>query len=203
MTVLRQRLKVSSSPLALLGRVVLVLFALLLIWYGLMLVLLALGVAADTVNSVSGYRTAYDYLAGLTPEDITDTTRLIVGLAGLAAFLLFGYLAAKELPRPHLARSDLRIAEDERGSVEVGPRAVERVAEVAANEHPAVSGVAGRLEDEAVTVNLTVTSPRRVDETLTDVHRRVREALARHDLEDRTVNVTVTGFDRQRRRELS
>ncbi len=117
--------------------------------------------------------------------------------------LLFGYLAAKELPRPYLARSDLRIAEDERGAVEVGPRAVERVAEVAANEHPTVSGVAGRLEDEAVTVNVTVTSPRGVDQTLTDVQRRVREALARHDLGDRTVNVTVTGFDRQRRRELS
>jgi len=202
-TVLRQRLKVASSPLAFLGRGVLVLFALLLIWYGLMLALLALGVSPDTVNGISGYRTAYDYLAGLTPEDITDTTRLIVGLAGLAALLLFGYLAAKELPRPYLARSDLRIAEDERGAVEVGPRAVERVAEVAANEHPTVSGVAGRLEDEAVTVNVTVTSPRGVDQTLTDVQRRVREALARHDLGDRTVNVTVTGFDRQRRRELS
>src|SRR5660398_118809 len=86
---------------------------------------------------------------------------------------------------------------DERGAVEVGPRAVERVAEVAAVEHPAVNAVAGRLEDEEVTVNLTVTSPRGVDETLTDVHRRVREALTRHDLGDRTVNVTVTGFDRQ------
>jgi hypothetical protein len=200
---LRQRLKVAGSPLALLGRAVLVVFALALIWYGLMLVLLVFGVSPEAVNDVSGYRTAHDYLAGLTPEDITDTTRLIVGLAGLGAFLLFGYLAARELPRPYLARSGLRIAEDERGSVEVGARAVERVAEVAAVEHPAVNAVAGRLEDEEVTVNVTVTSPRGVDETLADVHRRVREALTRHDLGDRTVNVTVTGFDRQRRRELS
>lgn len=203
MTVLRQRLKVPSSPIALIGRAVLVLFALALMWYGLMLTLLALGVSPDTVDGISGYRTAYDYLAGLTPEDITGTTRLIAGLAGLAAFLVFGYLAAKELPRPYLARGGLRIAEDDHGSVEVGPRAVERVAEVAAVEHPAVRAVAGRLEDEAVTVNLTVTSPRELDATLTDVQRRVREALARHDLGERTVNVTITGFERQRRRELA
>lgn len=200
---LRQRLKVGTSPLALVGRAVLVLFALALVWYGLMLVLLAVGVAPETVDRISGYRSGYDYLAELTPEDITDTTRVVVAAAGLAAFLLFGYLALKELQRPYLARAGLELHADERGAVEVGPRAVERVAEVAAAEHHAVDAVAGRLEDEEVTVNVRVTSPRGVEKTLTDVHRRVREALTRHDLGERTVNVTVTSFDRQRRRELS
>jgi hypothetical protein len=200
---LRQRLKVVSSPLALVGRVVLLLFAVALIWYGLMLALLALAVAPDTVDQISGYRTAYDYLAGLVPEDITDTTRIVVAASGLAAFLLFGYLAIKELPRPYLARAGSEIQADERGAVEVGPRALERVAEIAAVESNGVGAVAGRLEDDELTVNLRLTSPREVDDTLADVHRRVREALAVHDLGARTVNVTVTGFDRQRRRELS
>lgn len=200
---LRQRLKVVSSPLALVGRALLLLFAVALIWYGLMLVLLALGVAPETVDQISGYRTAYDYLAGLVPEDISDTTRIVVAASGLAAFLLFGYLALKELPRPYLARAGSEIQADERGAVEIGPRALERVAEVAAAESRGVGSVAGRLEDDEVTVNVRLTTPRGVDDTLADVHRRVREALDMHDLGGRTVNVTVTGFDRQRRRELS
>ena len=65
------------------GRALLLLFAVALIWYGLMLVLLALGVAPETVDQISGYRTAYDYLAGLVPEDISDTTRIVVAASGL------------------------------------------------------------------------------------------------------------------------
>ena len=68
----RQRLRIGSSPLALLGRIVLVLFALALVWYGAMLVLLAFKVSPHTVNQLSGYRSAYNYLAGLEPQDITD-----------------------------------------------------------------------------------------------------------------------------------
>ena len=50
----RQRLRIGSSPLALLGRIVLVLFALALVWYGAMLVLLAFKVSPHTVNDLSG-----------------------------------------------------------------------------------------------------------------------------------------------------
>ena len=199
---LRQRLRIPSSSLAAVGKAVLVVVSLALIWYGLMLMLLALGADPATIDAISGYRTAYNFLAGLTPDDISGTTRLIAGIAGLVAFLLFAYLAYQELPRPHLARHDLRIAADDRGTVEVGPRALERVAEVAASEHRGVTASAGRLVDDELTVGVTLRSAREVDGTLADVQRRVREALGRHDLGAGRVSVTLTGYDRQRRREL-
>ena len=60
---LRQRVRVRTSSVALIGRAILILFSLALIWYGLMLILLALKVSPHTVNQISGYRTAYNYLS--------------------------------------------------------------------------------------------------------------------------------------------
>ena len=51
----RQRLRVGRSPLALLGRIVLVLFALVLVWYGAMLALLALKVAPSALQKVVAF----------------------------------------------------------------------------------------------------------------------------------------------------
>jgi len=200
---LRQRIRARTSPLAAIGWVVLVLFAGALAWYGLMLLLLALGVPAGTVDTISGYRTAFDFLAGLTPQDIGSRTRLIAGIAGLAAFLLFGFAALKMLPRPRLARGPVTLADDQSGTVEMRPRAVERIAEIAARENPAVSAAAGRLGDEDLTVNLHVSRAREAPEAMHDAQRHVREALERHGLPVRTVNITLTGFDRATRRELS
>lgn len=76
-----------------------------LVFYGAVLALLAFQlVSADTLNDVSASRTASDYLAGLQEGDIGDTLRLVAGIAGAIAFLLFAYLAFKQLPRPYLAR---------------------------------------------------------------------------------------------------
>lgn len=185
------------------GRVLLVLFALALIWYGLMLLLLALKISPETVDTLSGYRTAYDYLAGLTPEDITGVTRLIAAIAGLLAFLLFGYLALQELPRPYLARSDWRFSEGQRGFTEIEPRAIERVAEAAALEQREVSSVSGRYGTDDIVLNVEVRRARDVAETLRAVRHGVRESLERHGLPSVPVNVTLTGFDRKQRRELS
>lgn len=180
----------------------LVLFALILVWYGGMLVLLALGVEPGTVNALSGYRDAFDELAAIDEADVTDGVRLVVGLGGLAAFLLFGYLAIKELPRPYLARSDVRLGEEQRGVTDVSPRAIERVAEVAAAEHSAVSSARGRLEDETLVLQLRARRARELAQTLRDVQRRARDALERHQLPVHTVDVILTGFDRTTRREL-
>jgi uncharacterized alkaline shock family protein YloU len=193
---LRQRITTRTSPVAAIGWIVLVLFALALVWYGLMLLLLALNVPAGTVDTISGYRTAYGFLADLTPADIGWQTRLIAGVAGLLAFLLFGFAALKMLPRPRFARGSMTLADDEVGRIEMQPRAVERIAEIAAQENPAVSAVAGRLGDEELTVDLHVSRARELPDAMRDVQRRVREALERHDLPARTVNVTLTGFDR-------
>lgn len=200
---LRQRLRIGTSPLVLLGRIVLVLVALGLMWYGAMLVLLAFKVSPHTVNQLSGYRTAYNYLAGLKTRDITADTRLIAGLAGLAGFLVFGYLAFKEIPRPHLTRSDLRLLEDERGVVDVAPRAIERAVESAALERDDVQEAAARYATDELTVNVTVTRARELPDILPEVRAAAHEQLAAHGLPDLPINVTLTGFERTRRRELA
>ncbi|MBA3421774.1 MAG: Asp23/Gls24 family envelope stress response protein [Thermoleophilaceae bacterium] len=200
---LRQRIRARTSPLAAIGWVVLVLFAVALVWYGLMLLLLALKVPPGTVDTISGHRTAFDFLAGLTPRDIGSETRLIAGIAGLVAFLLFAFAALKMLPRPHFTRGPMSLADDEIGTIEMRPRAVERIAEIAAREDPAVSAAAGRLGNEELTVNLHVSRAREVPEAMHEAQRHVREALERHGVPAGTVNVTLTGFDRATRRELS
>jgi hypothetical protein len=83
-----------------------------------MMVLLAVKVAPSTLDSLSGYRTAYDFLAGLQPDDISAKARAIIAAAGILRFLVLGYLALKQLPpRPYLARLDLELHSDERGEV--------------------------------------------------------------------------------------
>lgn len=200
---LRQRLRAHSSRAAQLGRVVTVIVALILVWYGLMLTLLALKVSPDSINAVSGYHIAYDFLVGLTPADVTGDTRLILGLSGLAAFLVFGYLARKELPRPYLARSDLRLAEGDRGTIDVEARAIERAAEAAALTEPRVVSATGRYGGDDLSVDVTVGHARELPGLLRAVQRGVHAALEQHGLPPIAVNVTLTGLQRKQRRELS
>ena len=199
---LRHRLRVHTSPLAWLGRLVLALVCIALVWYGFMVLLLALKVSPDTVNAISGYREAYDWLAGLESDDVTDRMRLATGLGGLAAFLLFGFLAWKEIPRPYLPRREIALRSDERGDVTVEPRALERAAEVAALAHPAISDAAGLHGGNELTVNVTAERARDLPEALRSVQRRVASALLQHGLPGMPVHVTLSGYERKRRREL-
>jgi len=199
---LRQRIRIRTSPRVYLARAVLILVSLGLAWYGLVLLALALKADPETVNDLSAYRSTYDYLAGLEPADITGQVRLIAGLAGLGAFLVFGFLVLKEIPRPYLARGELRLAEDERGVVDVNPRAIERVAEAAARENKTVGNAAARYGTEDLTLNVAVTHARDLPAALRDIRALAREQLERHGLPSVPVNVTVTGFERTTRREL-
>lgn len=201
---LRQRIRARSSRASLLGRVVLVLFLLAVVWYGLMLVLLGLGVSRGTVDLISGYRTGFDFLAALTPEQVDSRVRLVAGLSGLAGFLIFGYLAYKELPRPYVARRTLALAEGQRGDTEVSPRAIERVAEGAAFGNPAVTAAAGRWEGDGLIVNVHLGRAQGLPETMRDVKAKVTAALGEHELPAVPVGVTLTGFDQsQPQREIS
>lgn len=200
---LRQRLRTRTSPLAKgVGRGLVVLFSIALAWYGLMLVLLAFKTGRGAVDALSGYHTVYDYLAKLQPSDVGGQARLIAGLVGLAAFLAFGYLALREIPRPYLARSDLRIAEDDRGYVDVTPRAMERVAEAAAAGQHGVASASARYGTDDLTVSITAARAAQVAPALRAVHTAAREALTQHGLPQLPVNVTLTGFERTQRREL-
>jgi hypothetical protein len=200
---LRQRVRARSFPLA---RVVtdafVVVLALALVWGGAMLVLLALKASPSTVDSLSGYRTAYDYLAGLTPQDITVSVRRVAAIAGLSAAVIFGYLAWRAVPRPYLARTDLRLSGDEHGTVDVNARAIERAAELAVLDHPSVAAARARYATDDLTVDISVNRADALPATLEDVHRRAHDSLVRHELPALPVNITLVRLERTSRREL-
>ncbi len=203
MSILRQRVRTRRPILGRLGDLLVLVFALALVWYGAMIALLAAKVSPGTVDSISGYRTAFDFLAGLGPDDLAGWKRAVIAGAGLLAFLILGYAAYKALPRPYLARHDLRLADDERGQVTLAPRAVERLAETAAERTPGISGAGSRYGGDGVAVNVSVSRARDAAEVLRRAQGEVREALERHGLPALDVSMTLTGFDAKHKRELS
>src|SRR4051794_27930598 len=199
----RQRLRERTSPLVIVGRLITLVFALALVWYGLMTMLLAFKVSSRTVDSLSGYRTAFDWLSGLTPRDVDGgATRAIVAGAGLLAFFFFGYCALNQIPRPYLARRELDLSDDDRGEVTVEPRAIERLAEVAAAGHPAVTDARGRYAIDDLSVDITVRRARDLADVLRESQERVIDALRRHELPAMPVNVVLTGYERRHRRDI-
>jgi hypothetical protein len=201
--VIRQRINLRTPALAYLVRLLTVVLALALFWYGLMVVLLAVKVSAHTVNELSAYRTLYHDAADVKASDFTTAGRLIAGFAGLLVFLVGFYLASREIPRPYLARGAFRIGDRDRGDTTISPRAVERVAEIAARANRDVTSARGRLGDEQVDVSVHVRNPRTAADSLRDVQHRVAESLQEHGLPALPVNVTLTGYDRPTTRELS
>jgi len=200
---LRQRVRSRSFPLArVTADALVVIFALTLVWGGAMLVLLAFKVSPGTIDGLSGYRTAYDYAAGVTAGDITASTRLITAMGGVTACLLFGYLAWRAVPRPYLARSELRLTSDEHGSIDVDARAIERAAEIAALDHPAVAVARASYLTDDLTLDISASRADALAATLADVHQRVRDSLARHELPPLPVNVTLVRLERKTRRDL-
>jgi hypothetical protein len=201
--VTRQRIKLRTPGLGQLVAALTLVLALALVWYGLMVVLLAVKVSPHTVNALSAYRTLYDDAVGLRPSDFTTLRRLLAGFAGLIAFLLFAYLACRAWPRPYLARGEIAVDEHRYGSTAVQPRAIERVAEIAARAHPNVAAASGRFGDDELTVGVDSRRPSVIAETLREVHQRVEAELEKHELPSLPVNVTLTGYQRQTRRDLS
>jgi hypothetical protein len=200
---LRQRLRARSFPVArVLADALVVVFALALAWGGAMLVLLACKVAPGTIDVLSGYRTAYHYLASLQAVDITPSTRVITAIAGAASFVVFGWLAWRAIPRPYLARRDLRLAADVRGTVDVGARAIERAVESAARENAAITTARARYGTGDVALDVAAGRAEALGEALEDVHRRAVDSLARHELPPLSVNLTLVRLDRKHRREL-
>jgi hypothetical protein len=200
---IRQRINLHAPAVSYVVALLTIVLAILLLWYGLMVVLLAVKVSPHTVNSLSAYRTLYHDAVDLKRSDFTTLRRLIAGFAGLIAFLVFLYLAFKAWPRPYLARGKVTLQDEKHGTTTIEPRAIERVAELAACGKPDVTSASGRLGDEELTVGVAARHASSAAVTLQDVHQRVRSELERHDLPSLPVNVTLTGYDRQTRRELS
>jgi hypothetical protein len=199
----RQRVNLRTPIFGHLVAALTIVLGLALVWYGLMVVLLAVKVSPHTVNSLSAYRTLYDDAIDLKRSDFTTLRRLIAGFAGLIAFLVFLYLAFKAWPRPYFARREIILEDDTHGATNIEPRAIERVAELAARGNSDVTAASGRLGDEELSVGIAARHASSAAATLQDVHQRVRSELERHDLPSFPVNVTLTSYDRQTRRELS
>lgn len=199
----RQRINLQTPAFSYIVALLTFVLGALLLWYGLMVVLLAVKVSPHTVDSLSAYRTLYHDAADLKRSDFTTLRRLIAGFAGLIAFLVFLYLAFKAWPRPYLSRGDISLEDDAHGTTTVEPRAIERVAELAARGNADVTAASGRLGDDELSVGIAARHANSAAVTLKDVHQRVRSELKRHDLPSLPVNVTLTGYDRQTRRELS
>ena len=200
---IRTRLHLRTPLLVLGTRTLTLLLALILVWYGAMLVLLAAKVAPHTVNSLSAYRSVYDFLAKLRPSDFSTHRRLAAGFGGAIAFVLLVYLALQELPRPYLARARTPSMQSEGGSLTIAPRVLERLAEIAASASKDVSGASGRLGEGTLSLNIGVRRARSVAETLVEVRERVTAELCRHEVLGLAVDVTVTKFEPTTGRNLS
>lgn len=199
----RQRLHLESSSLAnAIGRGLVALLGAAIAWYGLMTVLLAFKVSPESVNDISGYRTAFDYLAELEAGDISSSDRLIVAIVAVAASLIAAFLLWRALPRPHLARHAIEVEETELGRTEIQPRAVERAVESAALEHHAVVGARARYDDGRIDLAVTARQATDLVETLREVEERAFESLAVHELRPAHVDVTLAGYESPKRREL-
>jgi hypothetical protein len=200
----RQRLRVESSTLATtVGRVLVALLGAAIAWYGLMLVLLAFKVSPGTVDDISGYRTAFDYLAGLTPGDVSSSDRLIVAIVALVLAVIATFLVWRGLPRPHLARHAIEVQDTDRGTTEIGPRAIERAVESAALEHPEVVGARARYDDDGIALDVTARHAATLVDTLREVEERAFDSLERHQLALQRVDVTLAGYDSPNGRELA
>ena len=201
---IRQRVSLRRPPWGTLTRVITIIFAVVLAYGGVMVALLALKFNSGDIDRISGYKTGYHWLAGLTGHDFTTAVSLIAGFGGLLLFLVFAFLTLQTLPRPHLTRSEVGLPErDERGETVIRPRAIERVAEVAAHGNAHVIGVTGRLGDGALHVDVGLDQPTGIRDPLPDVPDRVPPQLDDHRLPPMPVNVTLTGFERPTRREPS
>ncbi len=195
---IRQRVSLRRRTGALLARSLTIVFALALIYGGALTVLLALklhNLGPVQINRISGYRTADHWLAGLNRGDFTTPHALIAGFGGLLIFLFFASLVLRALPRPYLTRSEIGFPIDERGATVVRPRAVERIAEVAARGNAHVIGATGRLGDGELHVDIGIDAAPAAAAALSDVRTRVQDQLGHHDLPAMPVNVTLTGFE--------
>lgn len=200
---LRQRIRARSNAFGgLIGRILVALIALMLVWYGLMLVLLSLKVAPEAVNTISGYRSVFASLARLQPADIDSTNRLISGVAGIFVLVVFAYLAWRALPRPYLARHDLTLDGEIGRELVVEARAIERIAEIAARDLGRVSSARARAGAERIEVDVGLCDASNLGSDLTTVQGRVLDALEQHELPRRPVDVTLVGFERAKARQL-
>ena len=124
------------------------------------------------MNSLSAYRTLYDDAAGLKAKRLHDAAAADRGLRGTDRIpglpLSRVQSVAATVSRPR-RRSPWKTIEH--GTTAVQPRAIERVAELAACGNPDVTAASGRLGDDELSVGIDSRRASAIAATLRDVHR--------------------------------
>lgn len=179
-----------------------VVLALILIWYGAMLALLAVKVSPHAINAISGYHSLYNDIVGVRHGDFTTGVRLVAGISGLVAFILLTMLAGQRLIGRRGHRRDVTLEHGDRGTTTVQPRAIERLAEIAACLSDEVSSASGRLARETLDVQITTLRANTAPQALREAHDQIVSALACHELPVHTTNVTVTDYEPTNKRQL-
>jgi hypothetical protein len=198
--VIRQRVHLRTPGWGAFVRLLTVIFLLAMMYGGAMVALLATkALSPHAVEQITDYRRIYHDIADLQASDFTTAISFIAGFTGLLVFIMFAFLTFEALPRPYFARTEVELPEQAGGDTVVRPRAVERVAEHAAQSDPNVFTASGRLSDDGLYVDVGVRDAPGAAATLAEVRRRVTEQLQHHELPPVPVNVTLAGYERPTR----
>ncbi len=194
-------LSLRRRPDRLLGRLLLGLLALATFWYALMALLLSVKVAPSDVNAISGYRSAYHFLATLTPSHV-DSWRGVIAAAAVLLLLVLGTVAIRQLPTPARSRHPRTITRDDHGTVTISPLVVERLAEIATGRVRSIGNARASSGPSGISVAVSLQEPRSAEETLHRVQRSVTEALQTHELDLEPVSVVLARYQPPKGRQL-
>jgi hypothetical protein len=187
--IVRHRIRVGGDRWTTAGRLVTGVLALGAAWYAGLLAALAFGADAGTVDALTGYRAALDWLQA--PE---LPGRAVTGFVGLLVFALAGRMALAQVPRPRVPREALVLEQDPRGVVTVAPRAIERAVEAGVDALDGLGSARARWEPGCVTVAVSGTRAAPLAESLAAAPGAAREALRRHGLPDAEVQIVLQRF---------
>lgn len=189
----RRRTALPDGVLTTLGQKLMVIPALALVYCGVVLLALAAGTSGAALDRWTGARWLYDQLSLVDPARWTEQTTIIVGVAGLVGAALLLTLGWAQRLVPHRTRRVVELAQSEIGETTVHPRAVERAAESAALEQPAVRGARATFGDDGIELHVHTSATAALPELLRETQQRARAALATAGLGDHIpVTVTVT-----------
>lgn len=194
----RRPIGIRTRAIGRLGSALVALLALALIFYGLMVILLAVKVDPGFVNAISGYRTAFDALSGIGADSVDGVDRAIVAGAGLLAFVLFGLIAYGALPRPYLTRNDLHLRDGGRGVDVVAVKAVERIAERAARGG-GVADASARYERNRLQLDLEIVPTGELLELADAVRGRLTAAFDTVQVPEPQTEISITGVEQPER----
>lgn len=198
----RQRLGLTHTWRTTLGQKLMVVPALALVYGGAVVLALGAGVSPADVDSVTAYRTVQDRLGALDPANWSQGVSIGVAVAGILGLLLLLALGWAQRLIPHVTRAELVLREEDDGRTTVSPRAIERIAEIAARG-PGVKAAKATLGDDDLAIALHANRGDLIPELLPGARTRAHAALRQAGLPDTSaLRVAVTRFTAASKKDL-